>query len=194
MTTTPPLLLIISGHPCTGKTTLGRRLAADLHLPFLHKDGIKERLFDTLGTKDREWSRTLGQATYSLLFYMVEVQLTAGKSVIVESNFAPQQGTQEFRALQARHTFSTFQLQCLASGPVLLERFKCRSASNERHSGHQDHLNYDEMESRFMAGYEGSLDIDSALYTLDTTDFSTIDYPALLQAIQTFYPALHNAP
>ena len=53
MAATP--LIIILGPPATGKTTLGRRLAADLRLPFLGRDDFKERLFDRLGCRDREW-------------------------------------------------------------------------------------------------------------------------------------------
>ena len=49
---TKSLLIIINGAPCTGKTTLGRKLAKQLRLPFLSKDGIKEVLFDTLGWED----------------------------------------------------------------------------------------------------------------------------------------------
>ena len=40
-----PLLIIISGPPGAGKTTLGNHISAELHLPFIHKDGIKETLF-----------------------------------------------------------------------------------------------------------------------------------------------------
>ena len=43
-----PLVLIISGPPCTGKTTLARRLATDLGLPLMCKDTIKEVLFERL--------------------------------------------------------------------------------------------------------------------------------------------------
>ncbi len=39
-----PLLIIVTGPPCSGKITLGRRLAQELQLPFLYKDGIKEPL------------------------------------------------------------------------------------------------------------------------------------------------------
>lgn len=39
----PPLLLIITGHPGSGKTTLAHRLAADFKLPLIYKDGIKMR-------------------------------------------------------------------------------------------------------------------------------------------------------
>ena len=52
-------LIIIWGLPCTGKTTLGPWLAKELGLPFVHKDGIKESLFESLGWKDRAWSKQL---------------------------------------------------------------------------------------------------------------------------------------
>ncbi|MFZ4462043.1 MAG: AAA family ATPase [Patescibacteria group bacterium] len=42
------LLIIITGLPCTGKTTLGRKLAEELRLPFVSKDDFKELLFDDL--------------------------------------------------------------------------------------------------------------------------------------------------
>ena len=35
-----PLVLIVSGPPCTGKTMLARKLAASLGLPLMTKDPI----------------------------------------------------------------------------------------------------------------------------------------------------------
>ena len=96
----PTPLLIVGGPPASGKTTLARRLAADLRLPLLSRDDCKERLFDTLGTgwptataapnhdaTDRAWSRRLGGASYELLWGALETQLAAGVATIVESNF-----------------------------------------------------------------------------------------------------------
>src|SRR5205085_6218589 len=100
-----PILLIISGPPCTGKTILGKRIASQFHLPFLHKDGIKELLFDHLGWQDRTWSRRLGIASYALLFYFIEIQLQAGRSLIIESNFDPRLGTEQFLSLKAKYDF-----------------------------------------------------------------------------------------
>ena len=59
----PPLLIIISGPPCSGKTALGGWLARELGLPLLHRDGFKEALFDSLGWSDLEWSQRLGGAS-----------------------------------------------------------------------------------------------------------------------------------
>jgi molybdopterin-guanine dinucleotide biosynthesis protein len=43
-------LVLVTGPPASGKTTLARPLASYLGLPLLGKDTIKEALFDALGT------------------------------------------------------------------------------------------------------------------------------------------------
>jgi nucleoside-triphosphatase THEP1 len=52
-----PLLLVVTGRPATGNTTLVHKLATDLRLPLIHKDGLNEPLFDVLGAPDRAASR-----------------------------------------------------------------------------------------------------------------------------------------
>jgi predicted kinase len=53
-------LILVTGPPASGKTTLAQPLARQLGVPLLGKDTVKEALFDTLGTGDRAWSRRLG--------------------------------------------------------------------------------------------------------------------------------------
>ena len=66
-----PLLIIISGPPCAGKTTLAKLLGERFALPVMGKDTLKELLFDTLGWQDRERSRAFGRASNELLFQFV---------------------------------------------------------------------------------------------------------------------------
>jgi predicted kinase len=183
-----PFVIIISGPPCTGKTTLGQHIAAKFHLPFIHKDGIKERLFDTLGWSDREWSKKLGFATYAMLEYFMEVQLQAGISFIVESNFAPDFGTQTFLKLKAQYEFEPFQIQCRTEGTVLLQRFKERAESGQRHPGHVDTSTYEEFRAGLLRGKLDALEIGGTLYEIDTTNFGDIDYEALFKAIRRVIP------
>lgn len=52
---TEKLMVIITGAPDTGKTTLSKNLTKKLNLPVINKDEIKDLLFDDLGIKDNEW-------------------------------------------------------------------------------------------------------------------------------------------
>ncbi len=185
-----PLLLIVLGLPCTGKTTLARRLAADLRLPLVAKDGIKETLFGTLGWSDRAWSRRLGMATYALIYHLVEAQLSAGRSLIVESPFDPQHATREFLALKNKYGFRPVQVLCWAEDDVLVQRFTARAASGERHPGHVDHLNAAEFEETLRRGQARPLDIGGPVFEVDTTDWAAVDYAGLLERVRS---TLHSS-
>jgi predicted kinase len=179
-----PLLIIVSGPPCAGKTALGRRLAKALSLPFINKDGIKESLFETLGWKDREWSKQLGQASSELLWYFAEAQLAAAHSLLIESNFDPTFATSRLLALKAKVDFEPFQVQCMAAGDILFQRFKARAESGERHPGHVDHLNYAEFQSTLTHDRHYTLDIGGSGIEVDTTDFQQIDYERLIHTVR----------
>lgn len=177
-----PLLVIIGGAPASGKTTLGRRLATDFRLPYIGKDDIKESLYDSLGTGDLDWSRRLGKATYYLLYLFVEIELRAGRSMIVESNFEVQYATPVFHDLIARHDALPFQVLCRADPAVLQARYQRRATTGERHPGHLDHLLAVEFADR-LVNYE-LLPIGGESLVIDTTDLATIEYPSIAHHLQ----------
>jgi len=123
---------VVNGPPATGKTTLAKALAERLRLPLVAKDSIKERLYEHVGTGDREWSRRLGRATYALLFQWAAEELRCERSAIVESNFTPAAGP----AFAALPPHTAVQLFCRAPRDVVIERYAARS----RHEGHLDEV------------------------------------------------------
>jgi predicted kinase len=177
--------ILISGPSCAGKTTLATRLAADLRLPLLAKDGFKELLFDTLGWSDRAWSRKLGAASIAILFYAIEQQLAAGRSFIAESIFRPEWDNERWRDFAARYAFIPIQIQCWAEGRVLWERWRARTESGARHPGHVERENVEEFRPSVLRGRVDPLDIDGELIEVETTDFAQIDYAALVARIRT---------
>jgi predicted kinase len=179
-----PVLLIVTGPAASGKTVLSKRLSATLTWPVINRDSIKEILFDALGWHDRAWSKTLGVASYKLLYYGLELLLSAGCSCIVESNFDADLSTDELRAVQHRHAFIPLQILCRTEPAVLVERFRHRIASGERHPGHIDHLAASELDATAVRGWSPPLGLDGPRIELDTTDFDRIDYAALVAQIK----------
>ena len=177
-----PLVIIVLGAPGTGKTTLGKRIADRFHLPFINKDGIKETLFDSLGWRDRAWSRRLGAASHDLLDHFMETQLRAGRSFVIEANFYPKYHTEGFLGLKRRYPFEPFQIHCRTDDAIRLQRFKERGESGERHPGHLDHVLQEEL-TTMPESLWGVLDIGGQVVEVDTTDFDRVDYDSLFQAI-----------
>jgi len=177
----PPLLVIITGLPCTGKTTLSRKIATELRLPLIAKDDIKERLFDSLGWSDREWSKKLGRATFDLLFYFIELEISAGRSLMVEARFFPQFHTEILQKIQQRHPFRPLVIECVAGGEILYQRFIQRCESGERHPGHVDQTSY--AEETLRRGKPAPFDLGGKYIAVDTSDFNQVDERKLVSAI-----------
>src|SRR3954463_4234612 len=94
-----PILIVVSGPPAGGKTTIARELGSRLSVPLLSKDDIKEAFFDPIGYDDALAER-LEEAAVALLFQTVERLLDAGHSPVVESDFDTTSGTRRLRELR----------------------------------------------------------------------------------------------
>jgi predicted kinase len=178
------VLVLISGPPGAGKTTLGAQIARALGIPFLNKDGMKEVLFDTLGWKDRAWSRQLGIASTALLFHVIERQLAAGQSVVAESAFHAAFDTPRLQQLQSWYSFRTLEVYCTAQVDVLLARFAQRAQSAERHHGHGELNQAEELRANLERGVYAPLGQPGAALMVDTTDVASIDHQRLMDQIR----------
>ena len=180
----PPLLLIVNGKPASGKTTLARRLAADLALPLFAKDDVKDTLFDAMGVSDRAWSRRLGAGSMATLRYITETLIASAQSLIVEANFSVELHTSFFQSLVARHGARVAQIWLTADSETLAQRFAARAATGERHPGHVELENIAEFRATLLRVDGAPLPLSGALLTVDTTDFATIRYDELLSTVR----------
>jgi predicted kinase len=177
----PPLVVVVTGSPASGKSTIAEAIAKGLPAPLLAKDPVKEALFDGLGTGDPDWSRKLGIATYGILFLMLEQEVGAGRSCVLEANFDHDEASRKLRALQQRAQFRALQIVCTASRDVLIERFVARSGL--RHPGHIDDERLDDVVESIDAGRWRALELDGETIEVDTTDWATVDVGSLVARV-----------
>lgn len=174
-------LIIITGLPGTGKTTLGKKLATELRLPFISKDEIKESLFDNLGWQDRDWAKKIGGASLELLYFFTEAILKTGQSLIIETNFNPQFANPKILALKEKYSFLPIQIRCITDGKILFERFSLRAHSTDRHPGHIDSASLEEWKPILLSGKIEPLKVGGKFMDFDTTDFKSADIEKVLQ-------------
>ena len=152
-------------------------------MPFLYKDGIKETLFDTLGWSDREWSRRLGVATYGCSFTCWRWSWRQGARSWSRATLTP--NAPDHPSSRCANATASIQYRSAASrmGAVLLERFRSRAATNERHPGHVETPNMAEFEPVLLRGRLDPLPLDGLMIEVDTTDLAKVDIEAIMREV-----------
>lgn len=128
-------LILISGMPASGKSTMAAYLSGALGMPAFSKDAIKERLYDSVGFRSRAEKVQLGVAAMNILYDCARACLSCGQSVILENNFehASREG---LAALLAACPCRVIVVHMTGDLRALYARFAARDRSPSRHRGH----------------------------------------------------------
>lgn len=166
-----PTLVIVSGLPATGKSSLAAELRGALGWPLFTKDGFKELLHDAIDRSGESFSRAdssrLGAQAMALLFAAGLEVLEAGVPCILESNFDPARALDDFRSLLA--VSRARQVHCAIPDDLVLERYRLRAAAGERHPVHVDGDDTARLLERIESGAGAPLPLGVPLIDVDAT-------------------------
>lgn len=127
-------LIIVCGLTASGKTTLANELSSRLHIPCLHKDIIKENLYEIFEFSTLEDSKALGSKSMRLLYALAENQIKHGIDLILEAPFIFPEDYEIFRSWQNNYGTDVYAIICSMN---LSER-EARYRSRPRHHAHHD--------------------------------------------------------
>ena len=179
-------LIIVTGLPATGKSTLAIELSLQLGLPLVSKDDIKETIADSLGSGDRSLSKEYGKASFDIQFKILDRCLWANASVIAETYFHGELAKGAFEHLVANRSCSVVQIVLRSDPDVIIQRFKDRHMRGKRHSIHADSAVVSEIERTLAAGKYNGVPIGCPTLVVDTTDFASVDVGSICEFIRRY--------
>ena len=191
-------LILIAGMPATGKATFAEYLSKRLGIPRACKNQVKEILFDHIGFQSTAEKRKLGITSNHILYYMAEAQMRTGGNIILENVFHDRE-KEELTALAKKYSYQI--LTVLFQGEIekVYQRYMEREMSPARHRGHAALSSYpekDRMDScpppiPLEEFREWIISMGISQFSLgerilvDTTDFTSVDYPKLVKQIES---------
>jgi predicted kinase len=163
----PKQIVLMSGLPAAGKSTLARALAARLEFALVSKDAVLSTLHGALGSPANQLDR-IGPAAWAVFW----VQARQCPRVVLDSNIRP--GSVEQRAQLLALDGRIVEVACRCPPAVAQERYAHRAAAGP--PGQR----FTELTAERIAEYAGPIGL-GALVDVDTS--GPVDVDALVRDI-----------
>ena len=173
-------LLIVSGQPAAGKTTMSERLGRDLGLPVVHRDRLRRYVFGEINAiaEARDLLPTAGDR---LVLGVLSLIHDAGGGVILDGNFNTERHMAPVRDYVAARDLTVAEV-CLWGDPAVLRERFIERADPPLTSDLEPYFNQVVQRPR-----EPVLTPTDVIEQLDTTDLGVVDqrYDRILTRMRT---------
>lgn len=160
----PRQIVLVSGPPGAGKTTIAIPLATRLGFPLLSKDTIKETIWDALDppSGDLGWSRRVGGAAMAVLWTLA----ADCPQAVLEANFRPHSDDERARLLGLEA--HVIEIYCSCTPAEVTRRYATRGP--HRHPAHV----LSALTPEFLAQFDGPFGVGPVI-TVDTEQPPDLD-------------------
>ena len=131
-----PRLILVTGRPGSGKTTLAHTLGTAIGCPVVSRDAIKEGMVAAEGGLPGATSDSLTLRTYGLFFAILDLLLRGGVTTVAEAAFGHQRWTEGLRPLTELADLRV--IRCQVTGLEAHRRMQHRLGADPTRAAHAD--------------------------------------------------------
>lgn len=177
-----PFLILVTGIPATGKTTLAKRISSDFKWPFLMADRYKEIISDRLvGREDPVMFDKIAKSSYDVFFYSIEEIVRAGNSCIAEAFFIAKFSDEKISEIQKKYGCYLLQIHLKGDFEKVAKRYLERHSRGERHVCHLPDMTK-VVDSERIA--QSKLTCCDETIEIDTTDILSTDQENIIKTVK----------
>jgi predicted kinase len=163
-----PLLIVVTGAPASGKTTLARMIAGKINCPLLSRDELKEGLINTLQLTHSQLNRSVDLHVYETFFETIELLIAKKISIVIEAAFQDKLWRPKLLSLLEKAAIRI--ILCNTSVPLIKARFSNRLLQQpDREKFHGDRSINEEQFAALTENYT-PVHIEAPTLLVDTTE------------------------
>jgi predicted kinase len=180
-----PLLVVITGRPASGKSTLAHILAKEIKCPLVSRDELKEGYINTTGLHHNELNNSSALHVYDTFFKVIDLLTSKGISIIAEAAFQDKLWKPKLLNLSGKAKIKI--IICKTSSHLTKARFNERLLKEpDREKFHGDNL-VKENGGLLTNSYDAP-NINAPTLEVDTTD----GYNPQIEEITSFIKQRNN--
>jgi dephospho-CoA kinase len=183
-----PQLVVITGRPASGKSTLAQIIKNNIRLPVLSRDEIKEGLLNTTVSFNEPDADSTNLQAYEAFFQLIEDYISKNISLIVEAAFQHKNWEPKLRLLSGKADIKV--LVCKTDSDIANRRYKERyldDSNRQKYHGDKSNFDNEKLSALFTENYE-QLNMNFPMLEIETTD----GYSPTIEKIVAFLSAKNN--